>query len=52
MNGCSYNLRKVPQKVIASQCDCYLAGFFFVSNDLHILQTTCITNKNITENTI
>ena len=26
--------------------------FFFLSNDLHILQTTCITNKNITKNTI
>ena len=26
--------------------------FFFLSNDLHILQATCITNKNIIKNTI
>ena len=26
--------------------------FFFLSNDSHILQRTCITNKNITKNTI
>ena len=26
--------------------------FFFLSNDLHILQTACMANKNRTQNTI
>ena len=30
----------------------YTIHFFFLSNDLHILQTTYITNKNITKITI